>query len=102
MLQYRFDCYKMLDVDSSAFTPKPKVDSAIIYLKPKSRNLWQNIDGKKLNQIVTKAFGQRRKTISNSLKGMVSKETLNTLAIDDKKRAENLTVEDYINLAKLS
>ena len=101
MLQYRFDCRKMLDVSREFFDPKPQVESAIIRLCPKPREQWQDIDEKKLNLIVTQAFGQRRKTVSNSLKNLISKESLEQLHIDTNKRAENLTVAEYLKLATL-
>lgn len=99
MLQYRFKCHKMLDVGHEAFTPSPKVESAIIRLVPKPREMWQNVDETRLNYIVTTAFSQRRKTISNSLKNIFDKETLAKLGIDDKKRAENVSVDEYLKLA---
>ena len=99
MLQYKFDCHKMLDVGKEFFTPAPKVESAIVRLKPKAREKWQDVDEKKLNNIVTAAFSKRRKTIRNSLNNIISSETLATLGIDSGKRAENLTVAEYLKLA---
>lgn len=101
MLQYRFNCLKMLDVQKEAFTPAPKVESAIVRLQPKPIEDWQQVDEKKLNHIVTTAFSQRRKTISNSLKTVIDKESLAKLGIDDKKRAENISVDEYLKLAAL-
>ncbi len=101
MLQYRFDCNKLLEVSNKSFTPIPKVESAIIRLKPKPAELWQHIDEKKLNHVVTTAFNQRRKTISNSLKSLFTAETLNKLGINIQKRAENLSVAEYLKLATI-
>ena len=100
MLQYRFDCCKMLDVAKECFQPMPQVESAIVRLVPKEKALWQDIDEKKLNLVVTKAFSGRRKTISNSLKNLISVATLQELGIDTKKRAENITVAEYIALSQ--
>jgi 16S rRNA (adenine1518-N6/adenine1519-N6)-dimethyltransferase len=99
MLQYKFDCHKMLDVGRECFTPSPKVESAIVRLKPKPHDLWQHINEKKLNHIVTAAFSKRRKTIRNSLNNIVSIEKLANLGIDSNNRAENLSVNDYLKLA---
>ncbi|MFN8769852.1 MAG: 16S rRNA (adenine(1518)-N(6)/adenine(1519)-N(6))-dimethyltransferase RsmA [Neisseriaceae bacterium] len=99
MIQYKFKCFKMLDVAKECFDPQPKVESAIIRLKPKPESEWEMIDQKKLGNLVTHAFNQRRKTIQNSLKGLVPCETLEELNIDTKKRAENLTISEYIKLA---
>ena len=97
MLQYRFDCYKIFTVPPTAFHPMPKVYSAMVCLKPKPKELWQHINVVKLNHIVTKAFGQRRKIISNSLRGIVPDELLTQLG--NMKRAENITVAEYMQLA---
>ena len=101
MLQYKFDCHKMLDVASECFTPAPKVESAIVRLKPKPREMWEHIDEKKLNHIVTAAFSKRRKTIRNSLNNIISLEVLERLGINSTSRAENLSVNDYLKLATL-
>lgn len=100
MLQYQFLCSKMLTVPATAFDPSPKVESAIVKLIPKSSNETINIDEERLNTIVTAAFSQRRKTITNSLKNVINLELLEKLDIDNKKRAENLTVAEYILLSQ--
>ncbi|MBP9742866.1 MAG: 16S rRNA (adenine(1518)-N(6)/adenine(1519)-N(6))-dimethyltransferase RsmA [Burkholderiales bacterium] len=101
MLQYRFNCIKLLDVSCNSFTPVPKVESALIRLKPKPLNLWQHINEKKLNHIVTTAFNQRRKTITNSLKNLFDQDILASIGIDCKKRAENLSVAEYVKLTTI-
>jgi 16S rRNA (adenine1518-N6/adenine1519-N6)-dimethyltransferase len=98
MLQYKLECFKMLDVSRECFDPAPKVESAIIRLIPRPLIQWQAVDEIKLNQVVTAAFNQRRKTIQNSLKNIISAETLHKLNIDLKKRAENITVSEYVEL----
>ena len=100
MLQYRFDCVKMLDVGRENFDPKPKVESAIVQITPKSKDLWDNVNNQILNQIVSTAFNQRRKTIANSLSSLINKDRLQELGFDPQMRAENLTVQDYVNLSK--
>ena len=104
MLQSRYDCCRLLFVGKDAFDPKPKVDSAIVRLIPRDPNLVMQIDFKKLNMIVTSAFNQRRKTILNSLSKIIEKDylidTLSQLNIDTTKRAENITVDEYILLSK--
>ena len=102
MLQYKFACQKMLDVGPGAFEPRPKVESAIVRLKPKAHELWKDVDAVKLNHIVTSAFSKRRKTINNSLKNIVEREVLEKLGIDLNKRAENLSVDEYLKLATYS
>ena len=99
MLQYKYDCQQMLAVAKESFQPIPKVESAIVRLTPKPVAKWQMVNTTKLNQVVTSAFNQRRKTIQNSLKGVVEPLVLEQLAIDANKRAENLTVDEYIQLS---
>lgn len=99
MLQYKFVCDKMLDVAASSFKPEPKVESAIVRLKPLSIDAQYLVDEKALNTVVTHAFGQRRKTISNSLKNIIKPETFTKLGIDTNMRAENLSVAQYVFLA---
>src|SRR6185437_2975548 len=99
MLQYKFVCNKMLDVAANCFKPQPKVESAIVKLKPLGPELQYDVDERALNNVVTHAFGQRRKTISNSLKNIIKPETFANLGIDMGMRAENLSVAQYVLLA---
>lgn len=100
MMQYKFHCKKMLDIDKNNFDPMPKVQSAIIKLVPKEKSAWENINIKALNKVVTCAFNHRRKTLNNSLKSLVSYNTLHELNIDTNKRAENITIEEYLKLSE--
>jgi 16S rRNA (adenine1518-N6/adenine1519-N6)-dimethyltransferase len=96
MLQYRFTCTKLLTIERHSFSPPPKVTSAIVCLKPKLNIT--NINEQKLNIIVTNAFSKRRKMISNSLANIVSPEYLDEVGAT--KRAENLTIDEYIYLSQ--
>lgn len=102
MLQYKYKCRYLLDVPPESFYPAPKVDSAIVSLTPRTDYDYTLVDEKKLNTIVSKAFNQRRKTISNSLKGMFSTEQLEACGISLQSRAENISIEQYIALTKIS
>jgi len=100
MLQYKYKCRYLLDVPPESFYPAPKVDSAIVSLTPRTDYDWHQVDETKLNQVVSKAFSQRRKTISNSLKGLFSSEQLIEAGIDPLLRPENIELEKYISLSK--
>lgn len=79
------------------FTPAPKVDSCVVHLKP-----YDNVDAAllpMLEKITEKGFGQRRKMIRSSLKGLVSEENLQDSNLQPTLRAENLTLENFITLA---
>lgn len=96
MLQYAFDCEELFVVPPEAFDPRPKVDSQIIRLTTKANPSKVNLEA--LEALVKQSFGQRRKTIKNNLKTIISEEQLIEAGIDPKARPETLTVEDYVNL----
>jgi len=100
MLQYRCDCQYLLDVAPGCFKPPPKVDSAVIRLIPFSSPLHDVGDYMNFSRIVQSAFSQRRKTISNSLKTILDRETIIACEIDPGLRAENLGVSDFARLSR--
>ena len=102
MLQYRCTCEYLFDVAPGSFSPPPKVDSAVIRLTPLDAPAVDIGDYTTFARIVQTAFGQRRKTISNSLKGLVPRETILACGIDPGLRAENLTINDFARLSRSS
>lgn len=98
MTQFYCDVQKLFVVPSTAFTPQPKVKSAIVYLQPKAMDL--NIDQHIFANIVRDAFNQRRKTITNSLHNYISRDILSKLNLDPRLRAEDLSLEQYKNITK--
>lgn len=100
MAQVFCDCHKLFNIPATAFNPQPKVESAIIYLKPKVNDDYKKLVNFDLfDNVVKAAFNQRRKTLSNSLKEFISSDSLEKMGINPKSRAENLTVQEYINIA---
>ncbi|MDC7702844.1 16S rRNA (adenine(1518)-N(6)/adenine(1519)-N(6))-dimethyltransferase RsmA [Vogesella indigofera] len=99
MLQYRFDMEQILLVPPGAFYPPPKVDSAVVRMIPDAGRCGVATDEALLEEIVAQAFGQRRKTLRNNLKGVISDEALQSLGIDPAARAETLSVQQYVALA---
>ena len=104
MLQYRFHMEKLLDVPPESFRPSPKVDSAIVRmipLLPFSQRGAGGIlvqDEKLFAQIVAAAFGQRRKTLRNTLKAYLQESDFERLGIDAQLRAENLGVGEFARI----
>lgn len=98
LLQAYFDTEYLFTVDEVVFNPPPKVKSAVIRL---TRNSTQDlgIDHKYFVKFVKTAFGMRRKTLRNALKPLNLPTSLTEEDIFSK-RAEQLSVEDFINLAK--
>ncbi len=105
-LQYYSKARKVLDVPSECFEPRPKVDSAVVVLELKDQRPLPKEEEPRFFRLVKQAFSQRRKTLLNSLTGFegMSKEDveslLNKAGIDPKRRAETLSVEEYIHLSK--
>lgn len=83
---------------AEAFTPPPKVKSAIVVFKPKNMPA-DKPDFNAVEKVTEAAFGQRRKMIRQSLKKYSN--AIEKLGIDPTLRAENLSVDDYINIAKI-
>ena len=99
MAQYFCQIIPVLEVPPTSFKPAPKVDSAVVKLIPYKEKPYQVNDVKILSRVTTEAFNQRRKTIRNSLGNMFTAEQLVELNIDPNLRAENLTVQQYCQLA---
>jgi 16S rRNA (adenine1518-N6/adenine1519-N6)-dimethyltransferase len=100
ILQYHFECSMILKIPPKVFYPQPKVDSAILRLKPRAnKDFLKNYDFFK--KLVKQSFAQRRKTLHNNLKEILKNKEidLSTLPIDTKLRAENLSVKDFVCLA---
>ncbi len=96
MLQYYCEIEHLFNVPSAAFSPRPKVSSAIVRLRPHRQLPVQAADASVLQSVIRGAFNQRRKTLKNSLKGIISEEALQQLPVDITLRPENLTLQDYV------
>ena len=95
MLQRRFHLEWLLDVPPSAFNPAPKVDSAVVRLIPKAAAEIVPLDEALFSRVVLTAFSQRRKTLRNTLSGVLNAQGFSALGIDAGQRAENLSLPDY-------
>ena len=99
MLQYRFDMEKLIDVPGSAFHPSPKVDSAVVRMLPRDASAARAVDDALLERTVAAAFSQRRKTLRNTLGDTVSAEELEGLGIDSRRRAQTLSIAEFLKIA---
>ena len=99
MAQYYCNVIPVLEVPPTAFIPAPKVESAVVRLEPYDTPPFIAKSLKVLNQVCSMAFNQRRKTIRNGWREILSAEELETLSIDIGKRAENISVEEYVRVA---
>lgn len=85
------------DVPPQAFTPPPKVTSSVVHLVPRAEPLAADVA--KLGKITEAAFGQRRKMLRQSLKGSGGETLLEKVGIDPTRRAETLSIEEFVRLA---
>jgi 16S rRNA (adenine1518-N6/adenine1519-N6)-dimethyltransferase len=99
MMQYYCTVEHLFDVPGTAFVPQPKVCSAIVRLVPHVRKPVQVLDVGCLQEVVRSAFTQRRKTLKNSLRTLISEAALSALPIDISLRPENLSLADYALIA---
>ncbi|MCZ7485204.1 16S rRNA (adenine(1518)-N(6)/adenine(1519)-N(6))-dimethyltransferase RsmA [Rhizobium rhizogenes] len=85
------------DVPPQAFSPPPKVTSTVVHLLPKDKPL--PCDVAKLEKVTEAAFGQRRKMLRQSVKSLGGETLLEKAGIDPTRRAETLSVEEFVTLA---
>lgn len=102
MTQYHCQARSAFLVPPEAFTPPPKVISAVVKLTPWQERPYVADDPKHLNELVTKAFSLRRKTIANGLKGIVTRDQLEKAGINPTARAETLSVSQFVTLSNLT
>jgi 16S rRNA (adenine1518-N6/adenine1519-N6)-dimethyltransferase len=100
MLQYRFRMEKLLEVPPESFRPAPKVDSAVVRMIPLSAGQVMVKDEILFGELVAAAFGQRRKTLRNTLKLYLDDADFKKLDIDAQLRAENLGVVEFARIAE--
>lgn len=97
MLQWRYQMELRFIVPPAAFDPPPRVESAIVRMIPIMKPL--ACDQVKLEQVVLKAFSQRRKVLRNCVAGMFSENELIDAGVDPQKRPEAVSLEQYVALA---
>lgn len=99
MLQLYCDVESLFTIKPGAFTPAPKVDSAIVKLIPLNQTRYEVDDHDTFALIVREAFSQRRKTLRNNLKKYLSDTEIKKIGIAPEIRAENLQISDFAKLA---
>jgi 16S rRNA (adenine1518-N6/adenine1519-N6)-dimethyltransferase len=97
--QFCCEVKRVLSVPAAAFTPPPKVDSAVVHLIPR-KNRPNDVSLQVLETITAAAFGQRRKMLRSSLKSVGGEALLTRAKINPELRAENLSLSDFENLVR--
>ena len=99
MVQYRCHVESLFYVPPGAFSPPPKVDSAVVRLIPHTHPPLPVANENDFEKIVSRAFAQRRKTLHNNLKGLLSDDDVKQAGIDPSQRAETLDLASFAKLA---
>ncbi|KHS42297.1 MULTISPECIES: 16S rRNA (adenine(1518)-N(6)/adenine(1519)-N(6))-dimethyltransferase RsmA [Novosphingobium] len=100
LAQWRASPRIAMKVHRSAFTPPPKVMSAIVHVEPGT--MPEGVSARMLERVTEAAFGQRRKMLRQSLKGLPGAlDALEALGIDAQRRAETLSVEEFVSIARV-
>lgn len=101
MVQYYCAVENLFEVPPTAFDPAPKVDSAIVRLVPHAQLPFVANNIKTLETLVNVAFQQRRKTLRNSLKQLLTLEQLESLPVDMTLRPEDISLQEYVAISNL-
>lgn len=109
MVQYYCVATKLFEVPPSAFTPEPKVDSAVIRLRVREQPAVKVADERRFFSLVRACFAQRRKTILNNLKVAAASRSfardvqsaLEAASVASQRRAETLSITEFAALAEV-
>ena len=101
MVQYHCEVESLFVVPPHAFIPAPKVDSAIVRLVPHETKPFEVNNEADLNRLVSAAFNQRRKTLRNALKDMLTEEQIQSAGVNPADRAENISLAEFVALTDL-
>ncbi|GAA4719497.1 16S rRNA (adenine(1518)-N(6)/adenine(1519)-N(6))-dimethyltransferase RsmA [Sphingomonas lutea] len=97
--QWRSRARIAMTVNRSAFVPPPKVTSAVVHLEPSQAP--PGVSAEILEKLTSAAFGQRRKMLRSSVKGMPGAlDALRRLGLDEQRRAETLSVDEFVRIAR--
>jgi 16S rRNA (adenine1518-N6/adenine1519-N6)-dimethyltransferase len=97
MLQWRYAMENVLFVPPESFDPPPRVDSAVVRMVPHPQPA--ALDVKRLEQLVQVAFSQRRKILRHTLGRWLEEKGI-TVPFDLQRRAEEVSVAEYVALAQ--
>ncbi|MCC5810534.1 MAG: 16S rRNA (adenine(1518)-N(6)/adenine(1519)-N(6))-dimethyltransferase RsmA [Ectothiorhodospiraceae bacterium] len=97
MVQYRCAVERLFVVPPGAFFPPPKVESAVVRLRPRAPDVVA-ADETLFARLVAQAFSQRRKTLRNTLRGLADERVMEVAGVDPGARPEQLSVSDFVAL----
>jgi 16S rRNA (adenine1518-N6/adenine1519-N6)-dimethyltransferase len=100
MLQWRYAVEPVLDVPPEAFDPPPRVDSAVVCMRPLPSAAVAGVDAARLGELVSVAFSQRRKLLRHTLGRWLQAQGLADTPFDLQRRAEEVPVAEFTALAR--
>jgi len=98
IIQYFYDVEKLFDVAPNSFNPPPKINSSIVELIPKNEFKEKILNFVNFEKITKLAFGQKRKTIKNNFREVLSEADFEILNINPQNRPETLGVDDFVRI----
>jgi 16S rRNA (adenine1518-N6/adenine1519-N6)-dimethyltransferase len=102
MCQNRAKVTHLFDVPPTAFSPQPRVESAIVRVEPRAEPLVPEALEPAFDDLVRLAFGRRRKTLRNSLRDRLDAVAIEAAGVDPGARPEALGLEDFRALARVA
>ncbi len=100
MIQRLCEAEAGLRIPPGAFRPPPRVESAMLTLRPRATPVGGEVDPDRFARIVAAAFATRRKTLRNALRKLVDAAAFEAAGIDPSRRAETLSVEEFVHLVQ--
>lgn len=101
ILQYYFNIEALFEIEANSFNPPPKVSSIFLRMTPHLTPPVMLNNPANFHKTVTQAFSQRRKTLRNTLKPLLSETQIESVNVDPNARAETLELSDFARLSNL-
>ena len=102
MVQLDCEVERILRVGSGAFSPPPRVESAVVRLRPRAQTTLEPASRDRFDAIVRSCFSKRRKTLRNALRGLCDEPVIAAAGLDPRARPEVLTIDEFIDLTHAS
>jgi 16S rRNA (adenine1518-N6/adenine1519-N6)-dimethyltransferase len=102
VVQNLCDVEALFEVPAASFNPAPKVKSGFVQLRPRTQPQVPQAMQQTFTSLVKTAFSQRRKTLRNNLKSLLTAEQISAAGVDPATRAEQLTMQDFIALTQVA
>ena len=102
MVQLDCEVERILQVGSGAFSPAPRVESAVVRLCPRPRTALDPASRDRFDAIVRSCFSKRRKTLRNALRGLCDEPMIAAAGLDPRVRPEVLSIDEFIDLTRAS